>query len=437
MSASLTTTGKTKSALAEQITFSDEQLALMKNTVAKNATHDEFLLLLHLAKTYGLDPFAKEIWCIKYLRPGQRPEEVVATIFSSRDGYLKIASRDKQMNGIQSDAVCANDTFRKLVDGSVEHLYGLPERGAVVGAWALVHRKDRAYPAYFYASFAEYGAGQNPTWKKYPSAMIIKVAEAMALKRAFSISGLVTQEELGLDMVPAPAEQDAGTGAQLVVEAPAAAPAAAPIVSYSLDDAIKQVLTAASREDLQALWPHLEAHRGEPIFELACSATKLRWPAPVNGTDEQQQTGFATRGQRDQAHKALASHKNDGYRLEALHLLAEPALTFAQASTIVDKTLANLSAQPPRVDGTAQAKKASVITPAKPTHDEAGHPIQYAKAAQKQEIIDLLNHPLVTRQEKTKMLLNINKLTAERAEEALKKLDRAIKEREGSMGVAA
>jgi phage recombination protein Bet len=225
---------KGKAEIAKLITFDEEQIQLMKDTVARGATDNEFKLFMHLAQSYGLDPFAKEIWCIKYLRPGQRPEEVTATIFSSRDGYLKIASRDPQMNGIQSDAVCANDTFRKLADGSVDHVYGLPDRGPLVGAWALVHRKDRAFPAYFYAPFAEYSAGNNPTWRKYPSAMIIKVAEAMALKRAFSISGLVTQEELGLD---APLEHEPETSAVVVDETPkksapeASAPASAPLAA--------------------------------------------------------------------------------------------------------------------------------------------------------------------------------------------------------------
>ena len=40
------------------------------------------------------------------------------------------------------------------------------------------------------------GAG---VWQQFPHAMIVKVAEAMALKRAFSISGLVTQEEIGYE----------------------------------------------------------------------------------------------------------------------------------------------------------------------------------------------------------------------------------------------
>jgi phage recombination protein Bet len=286
-----------KNALAEQITFSPDQLALMKNTVAKGATDDEFLLLLHLAKTYGLDPFAKEIWCIKYLRPGQRPEDAVATIFSSRDGYLKIASRDKQMNGLVSDAVYDNDTLKKLVDGTVEHTYGNP-RGALIGAYALVFRKDRTYPAYFYASFAEYGAGNNPTWKKYPSAMIIKVAEAMALKRAFSISGLVTQEEIGLDMP----HQDAGTGATLVEDAPApvAAPttvmvaATTPAVTEPSDEVKVEghrtrMQHAANLVQVQQIWKEIPKHLAPQLLaDKDAAKLRLAQPAKVKPVRDEQ-----------------------------------------------------------------------------------------------------------------------------------------------------
>ena len=39
--------------------------------------------------------------------------------------------------------------------------------------------------------------GNSEVWRQYPHTMILKVAESMALKRAFSISGLVTDDELG------------------------------------------------------------------------------------------------------------------------------------------------------------------------------------------------------------------------------------------------
>ena len=68
---------------------------------------------------------------------------------------------------------------------------------------------------------------------------------------------------------------------------------------------------------------------------------------------------------------------------------------------------------------------------------EATAPVQYATASQKEEIIRLLNHPLITRQEKTKMLLNINRLDEERATQAIAKLRKAIEDREGTSAVAA
>jgi phage recombination protein Bet len=288
VSTEIAPTKKGKAELAEQISFTPEQLQLMKNTVAKGATDDEFMLLLHLAKTYGLDPFAKEIWCIKYLRPGQNPADVVATIFSSRDGYLKIASRDKQMDGMISDAVCSGDSLEKLTDGTVLHTYGNP-RGEVIGAYALVFRKDRSRPAYFYAPFSEYGAGNNPTWKKYPSAMIIKVAEAMALKRAFSISGLVTQEEIGLDMV---AQQDAGTSAEVVVE-PALAPAAPAATEPSDEMKVKGHRTrfehAQNLVQVQQIWKEIPKHLAPQLLADKDAAklrlTKQDKPKPVR--DEQ------------------------------------------------------------------------------------------------------------------------------------------------------
>lgn len=160
---------------------------LVASTVAKDATKDELSMFLHLAREYGLDPFAKEIWFIKR---GGNP-----TIMTSRDGYLKVANQHPQMRGMESDVVYEGDTFRKTSQG-VEHSYSTSKRTAIVGAYALVYRRDRDMPVYVFAPFKDYSAGGSPTWRQYPHAMILKVAEAMALKRAFSLSGLVTQEEM-------------------------------------------------------------------------------------------------------------------------------------------------------------------------------------------------------------------------------------------------
>ena len=167
--------------------WSEEQVALVKRTVAKDATNDELKMFLHLSGKYNLDPFAKEIW---FLKMGGQP-----TITTSRDGYLKIANEHPAFSGLVSDVVYAKDSFAKTPDG-VSHTYGVGDRGPIIGAYALVYRSDRRFPVYVFAPMKDY---QKPsgTWKTYPHAMILKVAEAMALKRAFSLSGLVTVEELG------------------------------------------------------------------------------------------------------------------------------------------------------------------------------------------------------------------------------------------------
>ena len=44
------------------LSWTREEINTIKRTVARGATDDELVMFLHLAKTYGLDPFAKDIW---------------------------------------------------------------------------------------------------------------------------------------------------------------------------------------------------------------------------------------------------------------------------------------------------------------------------------------------------------------------------------------
>lgn len=68
-------------------------------------------------------------------------------------------------------------------------------------------------------------------------------------------------------------------------------------------------------------------------------------------------------------------------------------------------------------------------TPA-PATDKPAEAPRFATAKQKEDIIRLLNNPVITNSEKTKMLLNINKLDEEKAADSIQKLYKAIEERE-------
>jgi len=175
-----------------------QNLDLIRKCCADKATDAEFQQFMYLCNTYGLDPMTKEIYFIKYNSGG------TPTIITSRDGYLKIANQHPAFDGIESDVVYKTDTLIKRDNGSLHITYGLDHMAfakgedskGLTGAFCSVFRKDRSIAMSVFVSARDYYKKDNKIWNQYPHAMILKVAEAQALKRAFSISGLVTKEEV-------------------------------------------------------------------------------------------------------------------------------------------------------------------------------------------------------------------------------------------------
>lgn len=99
------------------------------------------------------------------------------------------------------------------------------------------------------------------------------------------------------------------------------------------------------------------------------------------------------------------------------------------------QTVPQPAAQP--MEAPRPAPTQPVMQVAAPTTEDDTPDVRYATAKQKEEIIRLLNNPVITRAEKTKMLLNINKLDDQRAQQSIDKLRQAIAEREGEQRVAA
>ena len=197
--------------------FSEDQINVIKSQIAKGATDNELKMFVAIAQKYDLDPFLKELWFIKqakkqstnrkgpdgkYIWDYPRNNDgtidysgAETLIYTSRDGYLKIAQRDQHWKGIISFAVCENDTFEIDAENyRVIHKFGA-KRGKIIGAWAKVDHKINR-PVITYVPFNEYYSEKSTVWKQYPTAMIVKVAEVFALKRQFGISGLVTREEM-------------------------------------------------------------------------------------------------------------------------------------------------------------------------------------------------------------------------------------------------
>ena len=143
-----------------------ELLETIKQTVCKNATDSQFRMFIEVCKATGLNPFLKEIWYVPSVG-----------VMAGRDGYLRKANEHPQFDGMETRVE------RDAKDIPIK---------AVCTVW----RKDRNHPVIAEAYYNEYKKGGN-VWQTYPSAMISKVAEVLALKRSFAINGVVTEEEIG------------------------------------------------------------------------------------------------------------------------------------------------------------------------------------------------------------------------------------------------
>ena len=156
--------------------YSNDEVLLIRNIAAKNCTEPEFKLLMYMARTYGLDPLLKQIWAVK------RNDRDPALIFAGRDGMLAVAHRSGQLDGMQSGVVYEGEGKDRKP----------------VSAWCEIWRKDMSHSFKAEVPFSEYNTGFS-VWKTNPSAMILKVAESVCLRKAFSIAGIYCPEEIDME----------------------------------------------------------------------------------------------------------------------------------------------------------------------------------------------------------------------------------------------
>lgn len=169
------------------LSYTPEQINLIKSQIAKDATNDELKMFLNQCQRTGLDPLTRQIYFIK--RAGRM------TIQASIDGFRVIAER--------SGSYAGQD----------EPVYTYDDKGEILKCAVTVYKfsKDlQRYPAAVGVAFyKEYYPNPVMLQKTLKHTMIAKVAEALALRKAFpqDLSGLYTAEEMHQATPQAPTEE--------------------------------------------------------------------------------------------------------------------------------------------------------------------------------------------------------------------------------------
>lgn len=176
---------ETNTQLSKQIMFTDDQVNLIKKQIAPKATDDELKLFLYQAKRTGLDPLTRQIYCIHRKAKdqwGNWTEKM--TIQTSIDGFRVIAERTGDYGGQEEPEFIEKDGKIVCCKVPVFRFRGDQRYKASVG----VAYWDEYVPK----------EGQDQMWRKMPHTMIAKVAEAVALRKAYpqDLSGLYTNDEM-------------------------------------------------------------------------------------------------------------------------------------------------------------------------------------------------------------------------------------------------
>ena len=173
-----------------QVGFTEEQIAIIKSTFAKEATPEELKLFIQICVRRNLDPFLNQIMFQKRNSKGEEgdnPGEKKMVVLTTIDGYRAIASENGQLAGI-SDYVYDTEDAKN------------PGKATTTVKKLLPNGTMAEFSAT--ARWKEYYPGDNKKgnfmWNKMPYNQLGKCSEALALRKAFpnSLSGIYTDAEL-------------------------------------------------------------------------------------------------------------------------------------------------------------------------------------------------------------------------------------------------
>jgi phage recombination protein Bet len=183
-----------------------------KTTSGAEASDVDCMKFMMLCKSRGLNPFEGDA----YLQGYDSRDGAKFSLITAHQAFLKRAEASPTYDGMESGVVVNND-------GEIQEYQGdmVLDGHVLIGGWAKVYRRDRAYPTYRRVALKTFDTKRS-RWEKDPAGMIVKCAEADALRSSFpnSLAGLYMQpeQESVVDITPEPEKPKRGQPATVKVE---------------------------------------------------------------------------------------------------------------------------------------------------------------------------------------------------------------------------
>lgn len=190
--------------------FDNKKIELLKSTICKGSTDDEFELFLHACTRTGLDPFMRQIYAVKRWDSslGRNSMSIQVGI----DGYRLIAERTGKYSP-GKESTFAYDENRNIISST-----SFVKKQTHDGTWHEVSATA------FFSEYCQKTKDGRPTkfWMQMSHTMLSKCAEALALRKAFpgDLSGIYTKEEM-MQATLLDSELDNGQETPKVIEPPA------------------------------------------------------------------------------------------------------------------------------------------------------------------------------------------------------------------------
>ncbi len=179
---------------AATVGFNQHQLDTLKNSICKGVTNEEFEIFLMACHKTQLDPFMRQIYCVK--RKSKKPDGSwgeTMTVQTGIDGYRLIAERTERYCPGKKPTY-TYDENKKLVTAT-----SYVKKMTKDGKWHVVSA-DADIEEYM-QTYVDRSTGEKKPvglWANMPKTMLAKCAEAQALRRCFpkEMSGIYTKEEM-------------------------------------------------------------------------------------------------------------------------------------------------------------------------------------------------------------------------------------------------